>query len=172
VVYASDVGRTARFWERLGFTRFYQLPGDGEPEYVALRRGDAELAVVAGEWTRDQYGLSSGDGPRFEMFVYADDVDRLFDDLRAEGVTVLRDPADMPWGERIASIADPDCNPVTLANERPAARLGQLAPAARRSIKPIRPRPPSARRPSRPRPPPAGGPRPRPGSARPPGCAG
>jgi lactoylglutathione lyase len=129
VVYASDVGRTARFWERLGFTRFYQLPGDGEPGYVALRRGDAELAVVAGEWTRDQYGLSVGDGPRFEMFVYADDVDRLFDDLRAEGITVLRDPADMPWGERIASIADPDGNPVTLANERPAAQLGQLAPA-------------------------------------------
>jgi lactoylglutathione lyase len=126
VVYASDVGRTARFWERLGFTRFYQLPGDGEPGYVALRRGDAELAVVAGEWARDQYGLSVGDGPRFEMFVYADDVDRLFDDLRAAGTTVLRDPADMPWGERIASIADPDGNPVTLANERPAAQLGRL----------------------------------------------
>jgi lactoylglutathione lyase len=54
------------------------------------------------------------------MFVYADDVDGLFDDLRGEGITVLRDPADMPWGERIASIADPDGNPVTLANERPA----------------------------------------------------
>jgi lactoylglutathione lyase len=51
------------------------------------------------------------------MFVYVDDVDRLLPDLRAEGVTVLRDPADMPWGERIASIADPDGNPVALANE-------------------------------------------------------
>src|SRR3982074_1174559 len=123
VVYASNVGRTARFWGRPGFTRFYQLPADGEPGYVALRRGDAEVAVVAGEWARDQDGLTVGGGPRFEMFVYADDVDGLFEDLRAEGTTVLRDPADMPWGERIASIADPDGNPVTLANESSAAEL-------------------------------------------------
>jgi lactoylglutathione lyase len=128
VVYAADVSRTARFWERLGFARFYQLPaegdgdgeGDGEPGYVGLRRGASELAVVASEWARDQYGLTPGDGPRFEMFVYTDDVDRLLAELRAEGVTVLRDPADMPWGERVAAVADPDGNPVTLANERPA----------------------------------------------------
>ncbi|MGA2829290.1 MAG: VOC family protein [Streptosporangiaceae bacterium] len=119
VVYAADVSRTARFWERLGFARFYQLPAgsDGEPGYVGLRRGRYELAVVAWEWARDQYGLTPGDGPRFEMFVYTDDVDKLSAELRAEGVTVLRDPADMPWGERAAAIADPDGNPVTLANE-------------------------------------------------------
>jgi lactoylglutathione lyase len=119
VVYAADVSRTARFWERLGFARFYQLPakGDGEPGYVGLRRGASELAVVASEWVRDQYGLIPGDGPRFEMFVYADDVDRLFSALKAEGVPVLRDPADMPWGERVAAVADPDGNPVTLASE-------------------------------------------------------
>jgi len=39
VLYAADVTRTARFWERLGFERFYQLPADGAPGYVALRRG-------------------------------------------------------------------------------------------------------------------------------------
>jgi len=117
VLYAADVTRAARFWERLGFERFYQLPADGEPGYVGLRCGTAELAVVASEWPRDQYGLTIGDGPRFEMFVYTHDVDRLVADLRAEGVTVLRDPADMPWGERIATVADPDGNPVALANE-------------------------------------------------------
>jgi len=46
-----------------------------------------------------------------------DDVDALIETLRAEGVTVLRDPADMPWGERIATIADPDGNPVAPANQ-------------------------------------------------------
>jgi lactoylglutathione lyase len=121
VVYATDVGRTARFWERLGFVRFYQLPADGQPGYVALRRGDAELAVVASEWAHDQYGLTVGDGPRFEMFVYTDDVDRLFSELKSEGIAVLRAPADMAWGERVASVADPDGNPITLANETPPA---------------------------------------------------
>ena len=115
VVYASDVERTARFWERLGFGRFYQLPEDGAAGYVGLRRGGYELAVVATDWARDQYGMSVGTGPRFEMFVYVEDVDALVPLLRAEGVTVLRDPADLPWGERIASVTDPDGNPVALA---------------------------------------------------------
>jgi uncharacterized glyoxalase superfamily protein PhnB len=55
------------------------------------------------------------------MFAYVDDVDSLVQDLRAEGATVLRGPADMPWGERAAAIADPDGNPVSLANERGGA---------------------------------------------------
>jgi lactoylglutathione lyase len=116
VVYASDVSHAARFWERLGFARFFQLPADGAPGYVGLRRGSSELAVVAADWP-EQYGLGLGDGPRFEMYVYVDNVDQLVAQLRAEGVTVLRDPADMAWGERIATIADPDGNPVALSNE-------------------------------------------------------
>lgn len=30
---------------------------------------------------------------------------------------MLRDPADMPWGERIATVADPGGNPVALASQ-------------------------------------------------------
>jgi hypothetical protein len=30
------------------------------------------------------------------MYVYVDDVDQLVDELRAEAVRVLKDPADMP----------------------------------------------------------------------------
>jgi lactoylglutathione lyase len=106
-----------RFWERLEFVRFFQLPADGEPGYVGLRRGSSELAVVASDWPRQNYGLEPGAGPRFEMYVYVEDVDALVADLCAEAVTVLKDPADMPWGERIASIADPDGNPVALASD-------------------------------------------------------
>ena len=96
MVYVRDVGQAARFWERLGFARFFQLPAEGEPGYVGLRRGGSELAVVAGDWPRQQYGLDLGNGPRFEMYVYVDDVDQMVDELRAEAVRVLKDPADMP----------------------------------------------------------------------------
>jgi hypothetical protein len=57
------------------------------------------------------------------MYVYVDDVDDVVAQLRAEAVRVLKDPADMPWGERIATIADPDGNPVALSNE-PSHLLG------------------------------------------------
>jgi lactoylglutathione lyase len=44
-------------------------------------------------------------------------VDELVAQLGAEAVTVLKDPGDMPWGERLAAVADPDGNPVALASE-------------------------------------------------------
>ena len=52
------------------------------------------------------------------MFVYVTDVDELIPQLRTESVVILRNPADMPWGERIATIADLDGNPVALANPK------------------------------------------------------
>ena len=76
------------------------------------------MAVVAAEWPEQQYGLATGDGVRFEMFVYVDDVDGTVETLRAGGTTVLGEPASMPWGERVAYVCDPDGNPVALASSR------------------------------------------------------
>jgi hypothetical protein len=42
---------------------------------------------------------------------------RLVARLEAIHVSVLKDPADMPWGERIVTIADPDGNPVAFSNK-------------------------------------------------------
>jgi lactoylglutathione lyase len=115
VVYAVDVSATAAFYERLGFERHFQLPAEGDPGYVGLRRGAYEVAVCASEWPEQQYGLPRAAGIRFELFVYVDAVDALVDELRADGVTVLADPSDMPWGERVAAVTDPDGNPGALA---------------------------------------------------------
>lgn len=120
VVYASDVERAARFWELIGFRRHVQLPADGEPGYVGLRRGaqGPELAITNAQWATSRYGLSMGESPRFEMYVYVEDLQAALDRVTAAGVTVLRNPEDMPWGERIATIADPEGNPVALCQEK------------------------------------------------------
>lgn len=119
VTYSDDVDRAARFWELLGFERFYELPDPaGSLGYVGLRCGSAELAVTHTSWARDRYGLEPGDGPRFEMYVYVEDLDAVVERLRSEGVAVMREPEEMPWGERIASVLDADGNPVALCAER------------------------------------------------------
>jgi lactoylglutathione lyase len=115
VVYASSPGTTARFYERLGFARRVQLPPEGEPGYIGLERDGAEVAVVDRAWPHDQFGEPAGTGMRFEIFLYVDDVDAVLSSLREAGVAVLRDPVDMPWGERVGYVADPDGNPVALA---------------------------------------------------------
>ncbi len=119
VVYSSDVERTAQFWELLGFRRHYQLPADGAPGYVGLRSDDsaAELAVTDARWAVDRYGLSIGDGPRFEMYIYVANLDAVVRQLADADVPILRQPEDMPWGERIATVADPEGNPVAICQQ-------------------------------------------------------
>lgn len=115
LVFAEHVPATAGFYERLGFTRLRQNPPEGEPTYIALARGTAELAVVLADWPATRYDRPLGTGVRFEMFVLVDDLDTLLKELAGAGVPLLRDPVEMPWGERIAYVTDPDGNPVALA---------------------------------------------------------
>jgi lactoylglutathione lyase len=115
VIYAARVSECAAFYEALGFTRRFRLPPEGEPGYIGLQRGTAELAVVSTVWPQEQYGVEPGERPRFEMFVYVEDVDATVAALRERGTRVLREPADMSWGERVAFVADPEGNPVALA---------------------------------------------------------
>jgi lactoylglutathione lyase len=115
VIYAQQPAATAAFYERLGFERHVQLPPEGEPGYIGLRRGTFEVSVVDAQWTKDMFDETAATGkqsPRFEMFVYVDDVERTVEEL---GAPVLKGPEDMPWGERIAYVADPDGNPVALS---------------------------------------------------------
>jgi len=111
VIFAGQVTATAESYERLGFQRQYQLPPDGDPGYVGLRRGAAELAVVAADWPQQQYGAAVAAGVRFKIFIYVGDVDSAVEELRQRRGTILRDAMDMPWGERVAYVADPDGNP-------------------------------------------------------------
>jgi lactoylglutathione lyase len=119
VTYAADVEAVASFWELLGFRRHVQLPPEGEPGYVGLaRNGGGELAVTHRQWALDRYGLAPGSGPRFEMYVYVDDLDATIAELVKADVTVLRGTEDMPWGERIATVVDPEGNPVALCQAK------------------------------------------------------
>ena len=105
---------SAAFYERLGSTRHFQFP-EQAPGYIGLRLGSSEMAVVSVDWPKDRYGLEVGPGPVFEMFVYVDDADATWSELESSGATVIAAPEDMPWGERVGFVRDPDGNPVAIA---------------------------------------------------------
>jgi lactoylglutathione lyase len=116
VLYAKDVEALAAFYGALGFVEQVRLPGpDGSPGFVGLKRDDAELAVTTEDSPRMLAGVEPGPGPRGELFVYVAGIDALVQRLRELGAGVLREPADMPWGERVAYLTDPEGNVVTLA---------------------------------------------------------
>lgn len=116
VLYANDVDLVAAFYLKLGFKERFRMPGEDESAgFIALQREAAELAVTTEDSPRTLAGVEPGVGPRHEMFVYVENVDAVFDELRDADVAVLREPADMPWGERLAFVADPEGNVVALA---------------------------------------------------------
>jgi lactoylglutathione lyase len=105
IISVSDLPATRTFYERLGFTQTYQFPPEGEPGFVTMARGDASIGIGAGGATVDD---------RFGYWVYVDDVDATFELLRAAGASVVAEPEDQRWGERVARIRDPDGNLVYL----------------------------------------------------------
>lgn len=115
VIYAHEVQPMVDFYEELGFSISFRLPEEGEAGYVTMGRDEAELAIVDAEWPARQTSLEMGIDPRFEMFVYVDDLEGTVEALRARGAPVIQEPADQPWGERTAYVTDPEGNPVSLA---------------------------------------------------------
>lgn len=101
IVYVEDVERSRRFYaDLLGFEPGYRWPEEGELRFLVLRLEDSALAVAKRSTPAAE--------PRFELCAYTDDVDATVETLRAAGVPVLSEPEDMPWGERMAYVADPD----------------------------------------------------------------
>ena len=116
IVYVDDVARALGFYrDLLGFREAYRFPPEGEPGYVALELDAGRLGLSRADWPgphgKPQRPVT---GRPFELCLEAADVDALVDRLRAAGVPVLSEPADQPWGERVAFVEDPDGNPVHL----------------------------------------------------------
>jgi lactoylglutathione lyase len=115
ILYAEDVDRSIRFYcDLLGFEVVYRWPPEGEVEFAFLRLEPLGIGVVSRAAPERLLGRSpvSGSPPRFELCVYADDVDRAAEALAEGGARILVPPADQPWGERLLYVEDPDGNPI------------------------------------------------------------
>jgi aminoglycoside 6'-N-acetyltransferase len=111
IISTRDLPRLLGFYEGLldGEIR-YRFPSEGSPDFVTVRIGSDEIGLA-----------SSADTPadtqrRVALWIYADDCDTAVAHLRAAGVTIVDEPADQPWGERIARLLDPDGNEVIVGS--------------------------------------------------------
>jgi lactoylglutathione lyase len=88
----------------------YQFPRTATRGYVAVKIGTSHLGIGP----QDQSGGAVND--RITLWVYAQDCDAALVRLRDGGVQVVHEPADQPWGERMARVVDPDGNRVIVAS--------------------------------------------------------
>jgi predicted enzyme related to lactoylglutathione lyase len=97
----------------LGAVEISRVPEDGPAFYVGLQIGNAELGIV----TDGEADLTAPQRILLNVNV-ADlavgDVESLLEYVEPLGGRVLSPPTNMPWGQRVAHIQDPDGNTVNL----------------------------------------------------------
>ena len=103
ILSVEDLPAVVIFYQGLGFSQSYAFPDEGPPAFVVLERNGRSIGIAA----RDQ-----GEQARFSYWVYVDDVDAAFAELTAAGAPTEAEPRTEPWGERVASMRDPDGNVV------------------------------------------------------------
>jgi len=117
---SHDVEAIRRFYTRLlGFDDFQYLPAN---QYLAVRTGPTSSLGFMPPMPGPPEDWRPPREPTLYLFVA--DVDRACRELESRGVVIDREPADMPWGHRVAQLRDPEGRSITLAqNQRqPAAR--------------------------------------------------
>lgn len=111
----SDLDAAMAFYGGLlGGEETYRFPADGEPVFVVLRLGESDIGLSTLEEPLHGQAVRPATGHRLELCVYVDDVDATVASMRSEGVPIILDPTDQPWGERVAYVADPEGNLVML----------------------------------------------------------
>jgi predicted enzyme related to lactoylglutathione lyase len=101
----------AFYVDLLGAREVERMPAEGPAFYVGLRLGDSDLGVVADD------AVDLGAPQRMLLSIEVPDVDALLDRVAELGGTVLGPPNDMPWGQRVVHLQDPDGNTVNLTQE-------------------------------------------------------
>jgi lactoylglutathione lyase len=104
---ATDLPRSMAFYrDVLGF-----VIGDEWRENGALTGCEIHAGAVTFMLTQDDFGKGrdrqKGIGQRLWLHT-AQDLDRLASEIKTRGGTLDQEPQDMPWGERIFMITDPD----------------------------------------------------------------
>ena len=99
----ANVKASIEFLEStFGFTRGVVLPGpDGQPRYAEMRHGDSVVMLIPkGDATSATSGAAA-------LYTYVGDVDKALTKARAAGAGVS-EAEDRPWGDRTATVTDPD----------------------------------------------------------------
>jgi catechol 2,3-dioxygenase-like lactoylglutathione lyase family enzyme len=122
-IYAEDVLRSVAFYRSVGFEETFRTPREGTPIHVELELDDFKVGIAAATSAVADHGLEidlSKPGRGMEIVLWTDDTDTAFARLTAAGARVLSEPHDWLCGTlRVAWVADPDDNPIELAQRRP-----------------------------------------------------
>lgn len=108
ILYVSNLEKSLTF-----YTEAFGLSVRGNHgTYVELDTGNTILAMIERDNVQELTGLtyksSSETSQTFEIGFVTEDVIATIEELRANGVKVIKEPITKPWGQTVAYVADPD----------------------------------------------------------------
>ncbi|MGD6980235.1 MULTISPECIES: VOC family protein [Citricoccus] len=105
ILKTDDLPRLVRFYrDAFDAVRTYGFPAPDDESrdvFVVLRMGGAFLAIGR------ELDIGGNDS-RAALWFYVDDIDEVTRRAHAAGATIVAPPQEMPWGERVAQVRDPD----------------------------------------------------------------
>ncbi|MDH5374346.1 MAG: VOC family protein [Candidatus Bathyarchaeota archaeon] len=104
--YVSDLKKATKFYEEiLGLEKKYEYPS-----YVGFECGGVEIGLIPKLTERQKISPLS---PSVEFL--ADDVEKVYNELKNKGVEFIKELHYEPWGGRQATFTDPDGNILEIA---------------------------------------------------------
>lgn len=115
---ANDLQRSIAFYrDVLGFVVGDEWRGEnGVLNGCEMHAGSVVFMLTQDDFAKGR-DRQKGLGTRLHVST-AQDVDRLASEIKARGGSLDQEPTDMPWGERIFMITDPDGFKLTIAQAR------------------------------------------------------
>lgn len=108
-IFSADIQRAAEFYGNvLGLTETYRFPKEGAPMHIEYSIGATTVAVSSPEGLESHGMPPATAGHPFEIGIKTDNLDEAIAELRAAGVTILKEPTISEAGNKYAYIADPD----------------------------------------------------------------
>jgi predicted enzyme related to lactoylglutathione lyase len=119
IIVTADLDRLLDFYTGLlgfytgllGAEEVMRFPADGPVFYVGLTLGGSELGLSS------DASVVPGEPGRMLLSIEVPDVDALLPKIEGLGGTATSEANDMPWGQRVAHIKDPDGNVVNLTQQ-------------------------------------------------------
>lgn len=118
ILYVNDFDKSMHFYKdilSLSIKMQYET-------YVEFDTGTTTLSINTRKDVREVTGLHIPNGPTksqtFEIGFVVKNVMETIEELRRQGVEIVKEPVTKPWGQTVAYVADPDghyieiCTPV------------------------------------------------------------
>lgn len=116
ILSTPDVERLRTFYTQLfAASETTRVPDDGPIFYLGLRIGGSEIGIVARDDANT--GSARATGQRMLLSIDVAEVDSSLERVESLGGHALGPANDMPWGQRVAHIEDPDGNAVNLTQQ-------------------------------------------------------